>query len=141
MTSTVILVSCCGEKLARPAPACELYRSQLFRLARAYAQASGAPWLILSALHGAIEPHQVIEPYDLRLPASRAARGPWGARAAGQLLDLVQRRPTTFVSLCGAPYTDTIEQLLAAAGSTVSHPLRGLGIGQRLAVLSKGWPA
>lgn len=129
----VVLVSCCGEKLEAPASALELYRSRLFRLARAYAEQHGDAWLILSARHGAIAPDQVVAPYDLRLPTRRADRAAWGAIAAQQLADLVDG-PAVLVSLAGAPYTDTIAPRLPAR-LVLEHPLAGLGIGDRLAWL------
>lgn len=134
--SSILLISCCGEKLATPAPARDLYRSQLFRLARAYAEACGLPWLILSARHGAIAPDQVLEPYDQRLPARRIDRVQWGTMVAEQLLQLAHGDRLQLVSLCGAAYTDTLEAAIERAGGAIAHPLRGLGIGQRLAWLA-----
>ena len=61
------LISCGARKLPHPAPARDLYTGSLFRAARAYAEASGIPWAILSARHGLVMPSTVIEPYDCRL--------------------------------------------------------------------------
>lgn len=45
----VVLVGCVKRKLSHPAPARDLYTSPLFAKGRAYAEASGAAWFVLSA--------------------------------------------------------------------------------------------
>ena len=50
------LVACCKTKLAEPARAEDLYRSPLFRKARAHCLAHYARWLILSAKYGLVDP-------------------------------------------------------------------------------------
>ncbi len=71
------VIPCGGEKLDRAAPAGELYTGQMFRHAlnsvrklAGYDEAEGrgpARILILSALHGLVELHTVLEPYDLKM--------------------------------------------------------------------------
>lgn len=61
------VISCCKEKLDRPAPARELYRSRLFRAASEWIETRTDRWVILSALHGVVDPDTILEPYDLRL--------------------------------------------------------------------------
>lgn len=71
------VVPCGGAKLDRPAPARELYTGSMFRHTFEHAsrcaeldEAAGlgpARVLILSALHGLVDPDQVLEPYDLRM--------------------------------------------------------------------------
>ena len=56
------LVSCVKSKLPRPAPAKELYTSDLFRKERAVVEAEGWPWFILSAQYGLVHPGTEIEP-------------------------------------------------------------------------------
>jgi hypothetical protein len=51
----VILVGCVKSKLARRAPAKDLYCSTLWQCRRHYAEASGRHWLILSAKHELLE--------------------------------------------------------------------------------------
>jgi hypothetical protein len=126
-TEALVLVSCCGLKLARPAPARELYQSPLFKLARRFAEQSGRPWVILSALHGVVDPEQIIEPYDQRMPTAREAAQAWAAPVAIEL----QRRAGRFVSLCGVDYTRHL------AGLDIEHPLAGLGVGSRLQWLKR----
>lgn len=72
-----VLVGCVKTKARRPLPAGDLYRSPLFERRRAYAEASGASWYLLSSKWGLIEPDTVVAPYDLYLgdqPASYRAR-------------------------------------------------------------------
>lgn len=72
---TILLVGCGKSKLPHPAAARDLYTGNLFRSARGYAEASGRPWLILSALHGVVEPEHEIDPYDLTMADRIAGRG------------------------------------------------------------------
>uniref|UniRef100_UPI0038B36EF6 DUF6884 domain-containing protein n=1 Tax=Agromyces humi TaxID=1766800 RepID=UPI0038B36EF6 len=46
------LVGCAAQKLRRPAPARDLYVSQLFRKSSAYVEWNCDAWFILSAKHG-----------------------------------------------------------------------------------------
>lgn len=75
VSNRLIVVGCGRAKLDRPAPARELYTGNLFRAARQYAEASGAEWKILSALHGLIDPAVVIGPYDYRIGQTTGT--PW----------------------------------------------------------------
>jgi hypothetical protein len=73
----IYVVPCSATKLDHPAPAHQLYTGTMFtntyRAAAASATADQdaglgpARVLILSALHGLIDPDQVIDPYDLRM--------------------------------------------------------------------------
>src|SRR5512133_3761902 len=85
---SVILLGCVKRKRATRPPARDLYISPLWRARRRYADASGLPWLILSAQHGLVDPDEVLEPYDLaltQLPA--AARREWGMDVVAKLID------------------------------------------------------
>lgn len=122
----VALVGCCGPKLSSRAPAFELYTSQLFRLARAFAERTCDAWLILSAKHGVVRPENVLEPYDCRLEHLTAEQlAWWHSRVRHELA--TQFPGATFVLLAGEAYAAGL------AGLTVERPLRGLGIGQRIA--------
>jgi hypothetical protein len=121
-------------------PARDLYTSDLFRKRRAYAEATGKPWFVLSALHGLVSPDDILEPYDLALKAqSSAYQREWGRRVASDLLS----RPDAagarvFEVHAGAEYVDAIAAPLADAGCAVSWPLRGLALGQQLAWYADG---
>jgi hypothetical protein len=134
MSATAILLGCVKTKLDNRAKARDLYCSPLWRGRRAYAEASGLPWLILSAKHGLVEPDSVLHPYDLRLddlPLSR--RRAWGERVVDSLykrfghLDRV-----AFEVHAGASYRNAISGPLARRGASLTAPLEGLMLGKQL---------
>lgn len=88
--ATVVLLGCVKTKLDRRAPAKDLYCSRLWVWRRAYAEANGRPWLILSAMHGLVEPEAQLDPYDLALAElsarERKGMGTAGRACAGQPL-------------------------------------------------------
>lgn len=64
------IVPCGAEKAAEPVPARDLYLGSMFRQAFATATAAAGPAdrvLILSALHGLVDPDTVVAPYDVRM--------------------------------------------------------------------------
>lgn len=130
MTQTrpcAVLVACCGRKLPHAAPAQELYQSDLFRKARAYAERAGR-WLILSAEHGVVAPDDVLAPYDRTLDGmSRAERLQWAERVRRRLSPAEH-----YVVLAGEKYCGWIDPSFS-----VERPLLGLGIGQQLSWLKK----
>jgi len=126
------LVACVSQKVDRPAPAAQLYRSDWFNKARAYVEARRVPWLILSAEHGLLDPGQVVAPYDRTLlDMTRAERAAWAAMVRQQLTDrLGAPCPLTF--LAGRLYRDGVTSWATHA----AVPMAGLGIGSQ-----KGWLA
>lgn len=65
----VAIIPCSQKKLTTPAPAYLLYSaSPIFSTLYNYAILNFEHILILSALHGLIEPYKIIEPYDYKLP-------------------------------------------------------------------------
>lgn len=132
--ASIVLVSCVKEKLERPAAARDFYTSALFRKERAYAEASGAPWFILSAEHGLVAPDDWLAPYDRYLPdtpvAYRRALGEWVAARlsmlVGPLIDV------TVEIHAGATYVEAVRGPLEQRGASVLTPLDGLSMGQRL---------
>ncbi len=131
----VVLVGCVKQKLTAPAPARDLYISPLFRKARAYAEATGAPWFILSAQHGLVHPDDVLEPYDLRLAKTpRSYRHDWGALVVTKLMDSLGALSGKTIEVhAGAAYSEPLQPGLIAAGAHVVEPLSGLKHGPRLA--------
>jgi predicted glycosyl hydrolase (DUF1957 family) len=128
----IALVACCGQKLDRAAPAGELYTSPLFRKAASYARTFDR-WYILSAKHGLLRPDVVVEPYDCTLLGMRKVdRLAWGRRVFDQMTT-EGIAGVEFVALAGAKYTEP----LVRVGLPVKTPLKGLGIGQQLAWLTK----
>lgn len=129
---SIILVACCGPKLAEPAPAADLYISTLFRKARTYAERQGR-WFILSALHGLVDPTVVIEPYDVTLKTMRAQeRREWGRKVYEQIQH-TGLLGTRLVALAGADYVKP----LIEAGMDASQPMKGLAIGKQLQWLNE----
>jgi hypothetical protein len=135
LTDVVALVGCVKGKLDHPAPARDLYTSDLFRKRKAYVERNGLPWLILSAQHGVVSPDDRLEPYDLALGGQSAAyRRHWGEMVVGQLHSrLGPLSGVRFEAHAGAPYSDAIRQPLRLAGATLSTPLQGLTQGRQLA--------
>jgi hypothetical protein len=131
----VILIGCVKSKLARRAPAKDLYCSTLWQRRRHYAEASGARWLILSAKHGLLEPDKRIAPYELALGKMPAAeRRAWGERVVRQLEDqLGSISGTTFEVHAGAAYRRAIEPGIVERGGKLTSPLAHLGQGKQLA--------
>jgi hypothetical protein len=129
----ITLISCCGPKSSTPTRAADLYRSTLFRKSRQYAEHQGGPWFILSALHGLVDPDDVIAPYDVTLAdLTRAERVQWGRRVAEKLREHGHDGGRVRV-LAGRLYVEP----LRAAGLDVDDMLAGLEIGQRLQFLTR----
>lgn len=128
---TTVLVACCGKKLAGTHAAKDLYQSQLFRKARAWAERHGDHWFILSAKHGVVAPDDQIDAYDLALNStSRGYRLEWADRVTTQLRDVAKGRVAV---LAGANYC----QVWLEHFQHVERPLKGLGIGKQLAWLTQ----
>ncbi|MDF1597902.1 MAG: hypothetical protein P1T08_17620 [Acidimicrobiia bacterium] len=132
----VILLGCVSEKRDHPAPAKDLYISPLWERRRAYAEASGQPWYILSAEHGLLHPEQVTAPYDVSLKdLSVDQRRAWARRTAPRLLEtLVAAEAETVEIHAGTAYTESgLRQALEALGFQVFIPLAHHRIGVQLA--------
>lgn len=134
-SADVVLVGCVKTKLPVAAPASELYVSALFRKRRAYAEATGKPWYILSAMHGLIRPDTLLEPYDMHLASQPTAyRRGWGERVVRDLeLNHGLLGGLLIEIHAGAAYVDPIESVLDVYGAGVLAPLRGLPHGKHLA--------
>lgn len=124
------MVGCGKRKLARPAAAAELYTGSLFRAARRYAEASGQPWVVLSAAHGVIDPGVIVRPYDQVLELDGAELASWARKAAVSIYN--QAKTSEAVLLAGARYAGPVARELVALGMRAVEPLVGLGTGQRL---------
>lgn len=129
----LFLIACSARKGPAAAPARDLYTGQAFGLALEAAARSGADVLILSALHGAVEPSRVLEPYDRTLSALPAfERARWAQETADQLR---HHRHRPAVVLAGKHYAAAA---VLAGFESLALPLAGLGIGQQLHAL-KHW--
>lgn len=135
--NTVYLVSCVSQKRDTPSPAKDLYVSKWFRKARAYVEASGCPWFILSAQYGLVDPDQVIATYDKTLNTMPVAeRREWASRVLAQLNRAVPRL-ARFVVLAGKHYREFLLDSLRIRGVEVVEPLAEQRIGEQLRWLSR----
>jgi hypothetical protein len=128
----VFLVSCVSRKRTTPSPARELYTSDWFLKARAFVEAAGSPWFILSAEYGLVHPHEVIAPYERTLNRMRSPeRREWAQRVLAALeskLVGIER----VVVLAGERYREHLVPELTRRRLQVDVPLEGLGIGEQL---------
>lgn len=129
---TVFLVSCVSKKRSTPAPACDLYISDLFRKERAFIEATGCRWFILSAEHGLVAPEEVIVPYDRTLNTMGiAGRRAWARRVWIQLSERVL--PVDHIVIfAGHRYREFLLDPLRQEVACVEIPLEGLRIGEQL---------
>ena len=133
----VALLGCGKAKLDRPAPAAQLYTGSLFRQALRYGAQRFDQRYVLSALHGLVALEKELEPYELALKSlRRREREAWGARVAQSLASLFAGFEVELTFLCGRDYADEVRWRLPPTWQ-VSEPLRGLGLGQRLAMLKE----
>ena len=130
----IVLLGCVKLKQPVPALARDLYVSPLWRKRRTYAEASGLPWLILSAKHGVLDPDELVSPYDLALTQlRRAEQRAWGQAVASELEQrLKPLRDVAFEVHASRPYCAAIEKPLSAAGAVLLAPLAGLTLGRQL---------
>lgn len=121
--------------------AADLYMaSQLFRGRRRYAEATGTPWAILSALHGVVTPERGLAPYDFPIQRRRLVQPVgWAIGCVQDCYSLAGRQLGDRLTVeihAGRPYVELLERGRYHAGATLlrfTHPVRGLQIGQQLA--------
>jgi hypothetical protein len=129
------LVACCKTKLLDRAAARDLYAGTLFRLSVQWMVPRCSEWAILSAKHGVLLPHQVIEPYEQTLVGAtwNAVQG-WHRRTNQQLRELFPDR--RFLVIAGHEY------LGAVVGLEFEQAFGGLPIGRKMqaikAAISRG---
>jgi len=134
---SVFLVSCVSRKRPEPAPAKELYRSDLFQKARHFVEARGCRWFVLSAKHGLVHPDAVIEPYEQTLnKMSATERRKWAGLVISQI-DQHIGDVEHVVFLAGKRYREDLVKELQARGVRVDVPMAGLGIGEQLSWLGR----
>ena len=130
------LVGCVKRKGPVAAPARELYVSPLFAGRRRFVEAGCDRWFILSALHGLVDPDEVIEPYDESLvSAGVGERQAWAEGVLASVDDLFgDVAGMVFEVHAGAAYRDfgLIEGLRRRGGAVVV-PAAGLSQGRQLA--------
>lgn len=129
---SIALVGCSGPKLKQPAPARQLYTSQLFRATLALAEQRHDVVYVISAKHELVTLDQVIEPYDLTMSdVAKEWRIVWGLRVWGSILHRHQGVDRKVFVYAGKDYVRPIER----AGfhqATFHEPLAKMQVGQRL---------
>ena len=130
------LVGCVKTKLAHPAPAADLYTSELFLRRRAYVREHCDRWYILSAKHGLLDPAREIEPYEQTLKdASAREKQVWSRQVMNQLYGRFNSlRGLAFEIHAGHDYFGFgLREALVAAGAHVEVPTEHLRQGEQLA--------
>ena len=130
--TTIALVACVSKKNSTPMPAGDLYISDWFRKASAYAARMADRWYILSAKYGLVAPKAVIEPYDETLNRMGvAARRAWARRVIEDLKRVLQPGDRVVI-LAGSRYRQDLIGPIRQMGYTVEVPMEGLKIGEQL---------
>ncbi len=133
----VVVIPCGAQKLDEAAPAGELYTSQHFQLvlraARRVADEQAGRVLILSALHGLVDPADVLDPYDVKMGDPDTVTP---AAIAGQLRAI---RPTTITTLLPRAYGQALDEAaeLAGAGDLIDLYADAPGIGYQRGVAAR----
>ena len=123
------------EKGTSPRPARDLYTSTLFRGRRNFVEHSCSEWWILSALHGLVDPSEVVAPYDLALKdLGRAERRDWSRRVLTSIDERAAVQPGNVIEFhAGAEYRDFgLEAGLMNRGCQIENPTLGMSIGFQL---------
>ena len=115
---SVILIGGGKAQLSEPAAVRDLYASPLFARRRAWAEASGVPWFVVSGRWGLLDPDDVLAPYSFSLgEQSVNYRRAWGRFVAEQL---------SLVSSVGRG--DVVEIYAGAAiAAALTSPIQFLG--------------
>ena len=128
----LVLVSCVSKKQNRAMPARDLYISDWFLKASAYAARLSPRWFILSAKYGLVHPGQVIAPYNITLKKMTAEeRRRW---AAGVLASLQPHLQDTgrVIFLAGLVYRENLVVPIRNRGHEIIIPMEGMRIGEQL---------
>jgi hypothetical protein len=130
--ATIALVACVSKKKPTPMPARDLYTSDWFRKASAYAARVADRWYILSAKYRLVAPDTIIEPYDETVNRMGvAARRVWAGRVIKDLRR-VSQPGDCMVVLAGSRYREYLIGPIHQMGCTVEVPMEGLRIGEQL---------
>ena len=134
----VFLISCVKRKQCCPAPAKELYLSDMFKKSRKLVEATKCPWFILSAKHGLLHPDKVICRYDKTLKdMSGPERREWAEKVKAQMDDNLPHAESVVI-LAGKNYYEYLIPYLEKrfGSANVKIPMKGLKIGEMLSWLN-----
>jgi hypothetical protein len=129
----VLLIGCVKSKRPEASSARDLYTSTLFVRRRAYAEASGEPWFIVSSRLGLVAPEEYIAPYEMYLPDMSAAyRAAWGRFVVAQLAERMTLAGVTVEVHAGDAYVAALRSPLEAVGTVVVDPVIASSFGETL---------
>jgi hypothetical protein len=135
--TTVCLISSVGEKRPTPVAAKDLYVSDWFRKARAFAERKRYRWYILSAEYGLVPPEAVIAPYEKALKAMTIrARRAWAERVLDALLSS-EPDIHSVIFLAGQRYREFLADALRIRSVQVEIPMEGLRISEQLSWMAR----
>jgi hypothetical protein len=132
----VVLVACVATKNNKPAPAKDLYASDLFKKSMDYAAKLAKPEdiYILSAKHHLLPINRVIKPYDMTLnDFDKEKKEKWADTVMDEIEDRYDINKTNFIFLAGMNYRKYLQDRLPHT----KVPLEGLRIGQQKAKLKQ----
>lgn len=133
----IALISCTKSKRGTPSPAALLYTSTLFNKSLLCAQTIARRTYILSAKHGLLNLDDKIDPYELSIKSlSKPERSQWASKVGGKLRQVVSAKDTVHL-LAGREYYKPLIQHFKDIGCTVSYPLQGKSLGNRVSWLRK----
>jgi hypothetical protein len=135
----IAVIGCGAQKLDRPAPAGQLYTSDLFLASRTWAEVACDAWFVLSGKHGLVEQSLVLEPYDFRVDVMAPGHlERWAHYAAVRLEEWIDKTHEQGDDehvhvLAGNRYARPLIKRLWTSDwpLTIHEPLRGMGIGRR----------
>ena len=133
----VFLVSCVKEKQECPAPAKELYISDMFKKSRKLVEVTKCRWFILSAKYGLLHPDKVICPYDETLnKMTKKERKAWAEKVKEQMLANLPHAKAVVI-LAGKNYYEFLLPYLEErfGSANVKNPMKRMLIGKRLSWL------
>jgi len=112
-------------------PARDLYSSDWFQKASAYAVRMADEWYILSARYGLVAPDTVIAPYDETLNNMPvAARRAWARRVLSDLRGRLRPGDHVLI-LAGNKYRENLLAPIRQMGCEVQVPMEGLRFGDQ----------
>ncbi len=130
VTRRIYLVQCVSGKQSRAMPARDLYRSDWFAKARAYVEAQGTRWFILSGKYELLRPDRHIGPYNITLNRMKSdKRRAWADRVLRRLKRHC-RSGDRIIFLAGERYREHLIPELKKWGCSVRVPMQGLAIGE-----------
>ena len=135
MPKTIALVACVSQKNSQPMQAKDLYCSDWFLKASAYAARHAEAWYILSAKYGLLAPNTVIPSYNETLKTMpKHLRLQWAQKVLADLKPLLSSSERV-IFLAGTTYREHLVGPLQRMGCIVEIPMEGLKIGEQLSWL------